>query len=317
MLSRCICVLILLLVTGCGGAAASESIVEIKDEQVTTTIPVFQEDTIDAKPYLSEEAFRFGLNGDFYTLSYDYMPLKNYEYIIGGIIPHHDVANTLIADFYRGAAKIHDKDPYDVVVVVSPNHFDVGPAIQVGMTSYDTYGGILETDRPMADNLVAHPMIHPAEEEMLSKEHGQLIHMSYIRQLLRGAKVLSVVVTETGDEEGPMTVAEALKSSLGYKKVLYVASIDFSHKLPYEQAQKRDSHTEVLLKAGDRGAIFRLNDNYLDSPSTYALFARLMEEEIMTKATITNHSNSALILNQRDMANTTSYFQVIYELPNE
>lgn len=231
--------------------------------------------------------------------------------VVAGIVPHHNVAAAMIGDFYRRAEATHKAKPYDLVVVISPNHGYIGAPLQIGHQRFTTYGDGLNTDVGLADALVAATEATYAKEAMMATEHGQLIHMPYIDATLTAVPVLPIVVTTLVADEVLSDLVTAFAELTEGRHVLYIASIDFSHNLPYEEAQKKDAYTETLLKENDGTRMAILDDRFLDSPKSYKLWTLFLNELRQTETTIIDHSNSAEFLNRYDSTNTTSYFEVL------
>lgn len=269
---------------------------------------------VDTRPYLSPKDYRFGIAGAFEGLPYDYEPLDQLGLVslVGGIVPHHGTAQVMMADFYKQAGKIHKEKPYDLVVVIGPNHQSIGPAIQFASQPFMTYEGLVEVDDSLVTVLTHLTEGAVAERKMLEQEHSQLIQMPYIGHFLKGVPVLSITVTESGNTEALSALGVTLGQLLDTKQVLIVGSIDFSHYLSLEAANNKDLRTRQYLQRGDRLSMQSLRDDHLDAPSSYWLFIELMQGRKASNPVITNHSNSALILGHGGLDETTSYFQVIY-----
>lgn len=280
-------------------------------------IPSYEEGQIDTRPLIMEETFLQGVTGETFYQSGDYqrIQLEENETVIGGIIPHHLVANSFIADFYQAVSQA---ETYDLIVLISPNHYTAGPRVQIGASDYYTYQGVVPIDEELINDLTQENeewggLINVADESYLSIEHGQLVHMPYIKTYFPQAKVLSLMLAETRDLSDLSRLAQILHEAIGNRKTLLVGSIDFSHYLTLEEAENNDAYTRELLRSNDYETMSHLSNDYIDSPSTYGLLMLMME--IMygeTSPIIFNHSNSAKISGHLNSIETTSYFQVLY-----
>lgn len=314
-LTSSILILSLLMLSGCE-RAATDAPQETFAETMTFAPLEPEPIVLDTKPFLSEQEYLFGVKGDLNEAAGYYEPLAEYKELHGAILPHHNVAHVMLADFYEVAGRVHGKAPYDLIVVLSPNHQMIGPALQVGSFSYGTYEGDLRGDREGARHLIEAKVAEDMNQNMLSKEHGQLIHMPYIKHFMGDVPVLSIVIAESGDKERLVKLSESLLAYGWDKNILYVASIDFSHYLSLEAAGEKDAFTEKLLLLGDSDRMFTLSDEWMDAPSTYFVFDALMEGVDGGSPSITNHTNSAVVLNGQSAGVTTSYFQVLYGEPD-
>ncbi len=286
-------------------------------EETGSLLDEYRMDQVDTRQAIMEETFLQGVTGETFYQSGDYqkIQLEESETVIGGIIPHHLVANSFIADFYQAVSQAGD---YDLIVIISPNHYTAGPRVQIGASDYYTYQGVIPIDEELIYDLTQENeewggLINVADESYLSIEHGQLVHMPYIKTYFPQAKVLSLMLAETRDLSDLSRLAQILYEAIGDRKTLLVGSIDFSHYLTLEEAENNDAYTRELIRTNDYETMSHLSNDYIDSPSTYGLLMLLMDKMYgETRPVIFNHSNSAKISGQLNSIETTSYFQVLY-----
>ncbi len=273
------------------------------------------DDEVDTRPFLPEYMVKEALEGDYSQSIEGYeTPNPSFDNLVGGIIPHHNLAYPFIGDFYREASKWNEKAPYDVIVLISPNHYSIGTRFQVSDEDYYTYDGVVETDHRLADALIKSKRIQKADKETVANEHGQLVHMPYIKAFMPETLVLSIIIGETRDDRGIQEVARILTQALVGKHVLYIGSIDFSHYLTLQEADRHDKVTESIIQDKQIEAMTGLSNDYIDSPSSYMLLLTVLDEVYGQEldVQIANHSNAAVIAKNRQMEETTSYFQVFY-----
>ncbi len=232
--------------------------------------------------------------------------------ILAGILPHHDVACDYMTSFYQTVAKCNTEEP-ELIILIGPNHPGEGPRFQVGAFDFITHSGVVNSDKDMIKVLVDHPLIHEGIESVFEKEHSIGIHMNYIHHYFEKAKVISCIIGETRNSEGIGQVAQKLVEGMQNKKVLIIASIDFSHYLTLEEANEKDAYTKELILASDTYTMSNLSNDYIDSPSTYVLLIELLQQlGVDYTSDIINHGNTATISGNLNMKETTSYFQVSY-----
>ncbi len=277
------------------------------------------DDDIDARPYMQYNQYTDSLmiDPEFLMKGYEALNAGDYALVRGAIIPHHTVACPMIADCYLAAARVaeREKHAYDLIVVISPNHDALGSRFQVVTEDYFTYEGRVVTDSALAYRLAAHENIDVASRDMIEQEHGQLVHMNYIARYFPGVKVLSVVIAELRDEEGIAEFVETFWQSTETANILFIASIDFSHYLTLEEANEMDAFTRTCLENNDPLGLIDKSNDYIDSPSSYMILVELLKRfhaEGQVEPTVANHSNSAIVMHDPWMMDTTSYFQVLY-----
>jgi len=287
--------------------------------------------TIDARPFLEKKLYQQDIQSDTDGITdsvkvsdsvnsvnsdksaelIDSLDETNFDYmqVIGGIIPHHTVAHKMINQFYNEISK---KNSYDLIIVVSPNHASLGPRFQVGMRDYLTYDGVVPIDKVISKTLIDETIAVVAEDKVIEKEHGQLVHMHYINHYFKDVPVISIMINETRKYNDIEGFRDQLVDAIQGKKVLLIGSIDFSHYLTLEAANKNDEVTRSLLQTNNSRQMISQNNDFIDSPSTYALIIEVMQSLSEFDPTIVDHDNSATILNQKALKETTSYFSVVY-----
>jgi poly-gamma-glutamate synthesis protein (capsule biosynthesis protein) len=92
-----------------------------------------------------------------------------------------------------------------------------------------------------------------------------------------------------------------------------IVSTDFSHYLPLDQAKELDKKTQGALCAGDSGAILSLKN---PSQSDCPLCLWILEQEARSlgfwNPFILAHTNSAELLNNLAVKETTSHFAIMF-----
>lgn len=226
----------------------------------------------------------------------------------GGIAPHHDVAYELIDRFYQSL----EKEGVDGIIIIGPNHGGTGEKFQVGTYAYDTYSGEVAIDERLP-LLLESDIFVEADYEMLSIEHSIGLHMNYIAHYFKGVDVLPIYVKETTGAVDIDEVVGFLTEFCEESRYLVIGSVDFSHYLTLESANKMDQITKEVLESGDFESLFRMNNDYLDSPTSVYMTLTLLQAMGYDKPIITGHDNSANIMKVPNMQETTSYFTIVCE----
>lgn len=219
--------------------------------------------------------------------------------IVAGIIPHHLLAADLIAGLFTNFSGRE----YDSVVLLGPNHFSAGNGkVITSLNNWDTPYGVLEADTELAKGLVKKE-IAEADEEIFKREHAIYGLVSFIKKSFPEAKFLPLVLRPSLDGGEAANLAEAINSLAKGKKVLVLASVDFSHETDSETAKKNDRQSIEAIGGFKLEEIYKLK---LDSsPAIYALmrYAQLKKANFSLVA----NSNSAELSGQPEIKNATSY----------
>lgn len=215
------------------------------------------------------------------------------------IVPHHLLAADLIAEAFSNLKG----DDYETVILISPNHFDVG---EEGVISsaypFDTPYGRLEVDIKLFRQLAKEGVVSP-NEDVFHKEHGIRGEVAFIKKYLPEAKVLPLVLKSNLSDGEADALAKTLSKTARSKRILVVLSADFSHYKTSKEAQADDKRSLEVLLSGD---IERVEDAEIDTrPGLRVVmgYARDIADDFLPL----NNSNSAVLADKTDIKETTSY----------
>ncbi|MFH1891039.1 MAG: AmmeMemoRadiSam system protein B [Candidatus Kuenenbacteria bacterium] len=219
--------------------------------------------------------------------------------VAAGIIPHHLIAADLAAEFFY---HLGDKD-YETIILLGPNHFNSGNSdIITSNYNWQTPYGILECDHNILKNLSDLNGIR-VEEEVIKNEHSINSEVSFVKKIFPDAQFLPIILKQNVGQQQAEILANKLFELSKLKKVLVLASVDFSHYKDSLTAQKND---QVSIEAVRNFAFDKIYSLDIDSPaSIYTLlkFSQLSG----AKFELLNNSNSAILANKPDLESTTSY----------
>jgi poly-gamma-glutamate synthesis protein (capsule biosynthesis protein) len=225
--------------------------------------------------------------------------IKNKGDIKGAIVNHHLLAPNLIAEVLSA---VSSKEPI-TVVLISPNHFFAGRG-QVISSLYDwqTPYGVLESDKNLIGKLRDARLVN-IEEGPFEKEHGISNLVAFIKKTLPNARIVPLIVKDTFSFQAGDIFAENLNEVLP-RNSLIIASLDFSHYLPSSAADFHDEKSLAVLSSLNYEGI-----KFLDIGSRPALriFLKYLGLRGAEKFSLLNHSNSAKIVGDEKMSETTSY----------
>lgn len=226
--------------------------------------------------------------------------------ISGGVIPHHTLAGEYIADFFRRLAKQHPQ----TIVIVGPNHLEKGEyPVLTTLNGWETPSGIVQPDQLLLKKILDEK-IAAIDTSVVSEDQAIAAIMPYLHHYLPKTRVVPLLVSNYLREGDIRDLVRKLNREAD-KEVVYMASVDFSHYLRPEEAEKRDLETLNLVRDADYKQLLSLSSDHLDSPSSLVLLMLLMEQRDTTKMELIAHSNSAYLL--KDVTTpTTSYFVITY-----
>jgi len=227
--------------------------------------------------------------------------------VAAGIIPHHLLAADLIAEFFDN---LRGRD-YDTVILLGPNHPNAGDAEVISsVEDWQTPYGTLAVDRDFSFELSARVNI-AMDEEVIAEEHSIASEVSFIKKTFPRAKFVPIILKSAVPSPEAAELAKALFEVSQGRKILVLASVDFSHYEDSVTAQAHDRESIRALENSDGGKIYGLD---LDSPAS---ISALLEFSRLAGAgfDLLNNSNSALLADKPDLESTTSYVTGYFTSP--
>ncbi|MGI6686287.1 MAG: AmmeMemoRadiSam system protein B [Bacillota bacterium] len=247
--------------------------------------------------------------GNFYTGTFS--EGFSMENIRGGVIPHHLVADKLIARVFN---QLKGQAP-DTIILVGPNHKNEGNRIITSYCGWQTPFGVVDVDEKLLRDISKAVPLVKEDDKIMAEEHAMGNIMPFIKYYLPDTKVVPLILHHslTIDEAGALGDKLA---DLMNEDTLILASVDFSHYLTSNEAEIKDKETIFALQTGNLGRIFTMGDDYLDSPPSIGVLFRAMHKLGMKNFTILNHTNSGILLGNKNME-TTSYITLLFGIENK
>jgi MEMO1 family protein len=223
----------------------------------------------------------------------------------GVIVPHHLLAGELIA---RGVGCLRNRE-LTTIVLITPNHFERGQAMIVsGLGSWSTDFGLVETNVDFLLSLEAVNLVK-FDDEALYQEHAIRDLMPYLAYYLPNVTVAPIMLSGYIDKEETKKLADNLLAIAQLDSTAIIASIDFSHYLDAYSAQKNDALTLELIRQRNVGQIWRLSNDYVDSPASLIAMLTIMDQVSAFEIDVWANTNSGFML-RKPYTETTSYFLI-------
>lgn len=158
---------------------------------------------------------------------------------VGLIVPHagYLYSGPVAAYAYRA---VQGKS-YDTVVVMGPSHREAFRGISVlDADSFSSPLGTIPCDRELISAMFrAHPDI-AYRPEAHGNEHSLEVQVPFLQRSLENFKIVMAVIGAP-DPEAEEAFAGLLAEEAAARRILMVASSDFSHYYPYDLANRMDS----------------------------------------------------------------------------
>ena len=243
----------------------------------------------------------------------DFINIPNYKAnldvgtIRGCIVPHHLVAKDLIHEVFQNASKVN----YKTVVLIGPDHESIHKGkIFTTLSNWQTPTGILETDSELTKELLKNRFLE-INDDKLTKEHSTSSIIPFINYYLKDVEVVTLVLTKQVKLSDVEILTETLFENINMDETLFITSVDFSHYLNLESANKVDLISMEAISNKDISKIMTFTNDNLDSPISVVTMLKMMDKLNTTESIVLNHSNSELIMKKKT-EETTSYITYLF-----
>jgi AmmeMemoRadiSam system protein B len=206
----------------------------------------------------------------------------------GVIVPHHWLAGHLILGGLRDLAA---SGQYSRVILIGPNHVNAGSGgVLSSDVAWQTPFGSVEPDDEALRSLSSEGLVR-IEPEVLAYEHSVAGIVPAIAYYLPEARVVPLALRRDVTASEAERLAAALAPLLDGATAV-VATVDFSHYLPVDQARLRDIETLAALRSLDSPRVLSFGDEHLDSPASIALLMETMRVAGATRFELRENINS-------------------------
>ncbi len=239
-------------------------------------------------------------NKEFYGGAETAKPLLDLkEPAYGGIVSHHLYIAGKTAEYFAGLAASGAKP--ETIVIIGPNHFNIGSDILVSRYSYKTPWGIVDSDREIIDKLIAGGLAEN-NEKPFEAEHSVSALVGFIKNSFPKAKIVPIIFRKSSSEQELEALARSLNENLPQES-LVLASVDFSHHLNRIAAEFHDDKSISAIQNFDFENIKNLE---IDSPPAIYAVLKYLDMRSAKKIFYAN-TNSALYSKNLSSEDTTSY----------
>ncbi|MCL2547854.1 MAG: AmmeMemoRadiSam system protein B [Symbiobacteriaceae bacterium] len=230
--------------------------------------------------------------------------------LLAGVVPHHLVADRLIASFFRTAAQW--QEAYDTVVLIGPNHSGLGSRIITGTYDLETELGLLVCDQERVQQLLASPDLPISVfRQQIAEDHTISAIVPYIKKYLPDVKLVTLLLTSDIRQAEIVTLAALLAEM---ENILIVGSIDFSHYLSPVEAAFHDAESWAAILDHNHESLSRMGDANMDSPGAMQVILRVLASR-GAEIKLLQRSEASLLRSAPLAEGTTSYLILGSTLP--
>lgn len=222
-------------------------------------------------------------------------------------LPHHLPAAGLTIHALEELSGRREKP--GVIILMGPNHQNIGPAAAVTSAVWQTAYGRVEPQKEIIAALLREGLAAEALE-CFPQEHSLGMVIPWLAKFLPDTPVVPLLF----HYQYPMKDLEKLLGVLEpwlEEDGLLLVSVDFSHHQEADEAARNDEKTAQLLEKGDWRTLAGLSSDYLDSPTLVAAMVRYSLDRKLTGPAVLAHTNTGRLTGIAGQE-VTSYFVLAY-----
>jgi len=231
--------------------------------------------------------------------------------VVSGVVPHHLLAKEIMVGFFSFIAR--EEQLPDTIILLSPDHFHSAALergnsfISVNWESDDVELGDVAVDRELLTKIATKIRIRPNQGAVLS-EFGLMNLLPLIKEYLPEVKIVPILIPADISREEVAQLVNTINQVASLQTIM-IASVDFSHYLPFRATSFHDVKSIRVLLNGEEEHFENIEVDSWQSLYAVRLFARLRKKE---KPVVIAHKNSVDFLSLSPNE-TTSYFSVVFE----
>ncbi|MGD1060217.1 MAG: MEMO1 family protein [Methanomassiliicoccales archaeon] len=164
--------------------------------------------------------------------------------IVGAVVPHagYMYSGPVAAHVYAAIAKEGFPDTF---VIIGPNHHGLGAGVAMDLEDFSTPLGVCKVDIELAEKL--RPFVED-DPFAHSQEHSVEVQLPFLQYFKSDLNIVPITMLFQDYETARELGSRIAKASEG-KRVIVIASSDFSHYVPPQEAKRKDTAViEKILK---------------------------------------------------------------------
>lgn len=194
--------------------------------------------------------------------------------LLCGVVPHHLLADRMIASFFKTAAE--NRPDVETVVIVAPMHDGTRGKLSTTRSGWRAPGGELPADEAVAARFMEE-LGAAADDTLLQEDHSASALIPFVQAYFPEAKTACLLISGLSGPDTPRRAAETLSSVAPAQNCLFVFSVDFSHYLTPPETEERDRETRRAVASRDVDSVMRMGNGHMDSPVCVCAFILLTD----------------------------------------
>lgn len=165
-------------------------------------------------------------------------PVESGRKIIGIVCPHagYMYSGPVAAHSYYAVSSLN----VDLVIIIGPNHYGIGSGVATTKEgSWETPLGLVDVDTNAAENVAKISGIVDFDDYAHSEDHCLEVQLPMLQYIYEQCKILPIIMWMQ-DKDTAADVGKAVAEIVKDRKALLIASSDFTHYEPNEEAHRKD-----------------------------------------------------------------------------
>ena len=226
--------------------------------------------------------------------------------IRAGIVTHHLLARTLMADFFECLAmgSIPNR-----VILIGPDHFRKSSRdIATSEIPWITPFGELSAN-PETTSLIRNTLDLPDDSEALTGEHSISALIPFVRFYFPNSSVVPLIIQKNPDRDTIALLRYLVVKFLEDPGTIVLLSMDFVHNQTADEADRRDILAQEVIMNLDSSQVDRLD---IDCHPGLAILLSALKVNQNIVGQVLDHTNSSRIIHDGRQKDVTSYFTIIF-----
>jgi AmmeMemoRadiSam system protein B len=194
----------------------------------------------------------------YWGIDFNTIGVRSRKRAYGVVVPHAGWQ-------YSGyvAAKVYASIPkVDTVVLFGPNHYGIGSDFAVSDEDiWQTPLGDVRLDKELARAIIDNSRFAERDEWAHSREHSIEVQIPFLQVVLDEFKIVPIAVKHYPPDDAFLGVCQevggAVAEAVEGRKVLIVASTDFTHYEPQDVAKEKDGLVMRAIQELDEEEMFK------------------------------------------------------------
>ncbi len=203
------------------------------------------------------------------------LPSSGGKRIIGMVCPHagYVYSGPVAAHSYYEAS--HTK--FDLVIMVGPNHYGIGSGVAtMKECSWETPLGLVDVDSKATEQVVTVSDIVDFDDAAHSEDHCLEVQLPMLQYIYKHKFGILPIILMMQDKDTAVDVGKAIAEVAKNGNVLLIASSDFTHYEPNEQAHRKDGELIKTILDLDVSGFYTVLERLNVSACGYGAIASVM-----------------------------------------